>query len=472
MGKKKTKIVTTIGPASSDAVIMSNLIKAGANVFRLNFSHGDYEGFEKIFEEKKKAVEKVGEEVAILQDLCGPKIRIGDFDSEKVTLEDGADFTITVEDIVGDVSRVSINYKTLNEELKKDNRILLDDGKVELLVEEIDGNEIHTKVIRGGTIRGRRGVNLPGAYLKTSSLTEKDRKDVEFGMKLGVDFVGLSFVRTVDDVNMLRDILEKGKSFAKIISKIETEEAVDNFDAILEASDGIMVARGDLAVEIPAERVPMVQKMIIKKCREAGKPVITATQMLESMITTGVPTRAEVSDVANAILDGTDAVMLSAETATGDYPVDAVKVMTKVAHEVEAHFPAETVTNLHKKGKIEIPDSISGSVVNIAHDVGAKLVVALTDTGFTARMISRYRPDTQVIALTPDTHTYYSLMLTFGCVPVLIKEASSLDEAFKTVREFALKNNLAKVGDKVVVSAGAPFSLQNAKTNMLFVEVI
>lgn len=471
MWRKKTKIVTTIGPASGSAKKMAELVNAGANVFRFNFSHGDYEGFKNLKIARDEAEKITGHDIAILQDLCGPKIRIGDFSTETVELKEKETFTLNTEKIVGDERQAYINYEKLPAEVKVGGRILLDDGKVELKVSAIKGNLVETKVIRGGVIKGRRGVNLPGAYLSTSALTDKDKADAVFGAELGVNFVALSFVRTAKDVEELRALLTENKSHALIIAKIETEEGVENFDSILAVSDGIMVARGDLAVEIAAERVPVIQKTIIKKCREAGKPVITATQMLESMIVAGVPTRAEVSDVANAILDGTDAVMLSAETATGAYPVEAVKVMARVAHEIEKHYPVTTVTNIHKKGKTDIVDSITGSVVNIAHDIGAKLIVALSETGFTGKMIARHRPEVMVMALTPNRASYYHLMLSYGVFPMFVEQTNSLDEVFAEVREYSVKNDLAVPGDRAVVSAGAPFHA-GAKTNMLFVEVI
>jgi len=471
MWRKKTKIVATIGPATADANKMAELVRAGANVFRFNFSHGDYEGFKKLKASRDEAERISGLDIAMLQDLCGPKIRIGEFSTETVELKEKATFTLDTEKMVGDENGAYINYEKLPAEVKIGGRILLDDGKVELKVTDIKGKIVETKVVRGGVIKGRRGVNLPGAYLSTSALTDKDKADALFGIELGVHFVALSFVRTAQDVEDLRVILKENKSDALIIAKIETEEAIENLDEIIDSADGVMVARGDLAVELAAERVPIIQKTIIKKCRELGKPVITATQMLESMIVAGVPTRAEVSDVANAILDGTDAVMLSAETATGAYPIEAVKIMTKVAHEVEKHYPVVTITNLHKKGKTDVVDSIASSVVNIAHDIGAKLIVALSETGFTGKMVSRHRPDVSVMALTPNRMSYYHLMLSYGVLPVFVDQTNSLDQVFDEVREYALKNEIATQGDRVVVSAGAPFHA-GAKTNMLFVEII
>ncbi|MBU6431167.1 pyruvate kinase, partial [Patescibacteria group bacterium] len=326
--------------------------------------------------------------------------------------------------------------------------------------------------IVGGDIKGRRGVNLPGAYLSVSSITEKDRKDLEFGIKNKVDFIALSFVRRPDDIIELRNILNKAKLSAGIIAKIETPEAVENIDKIIELADGIMVARGDLAIEVPAEDVPLIQKMIIEKCNKAGKPVITATQMLESMIKSPVPTRAEISDVANAILDGTDAIMLSEETTLGDYPVEAVKVMYKVARRVESDFVHGKINGekkLRTDSSKDTADAITGEAVDIASGVDARFIIGLTESGFSARMISRYRPAQDIIAMTPNKNTFNKLILSYGIVPVLIPKFRTLNEAMVIIRNHFLKNKLAKKGDKVVVVAGMPFGKKGA-TNMILVE--
>ena len=469
---KKTKVVATIGPATESEVMLEKLVDAGLNVMRLNFSHGDHPEHQKRVDSLRKVMKKTGKTVAILQDLSGPKIRIGEFYQERVNLKEGNTFTLTTEKIVGDEKRAYVNYPTLPEELKKGNFVLLDDGKKKLEVVDIKGKEIICKIIVGGETKGKRGVNLPGAYLKTSSITEKDRKDLEFGIKNKVDYIALSFVRRSEDVLELRELLKKAKSEALIISKIETEEAIENIDKIIEVTDGIMVARGDLAIEVPAEKVPMIQKSIIEKCNELGKPVITATQMLESMIKSPVPTRAEVSDIANAILDGTDAIMLSEETTLGSFPIEAVQVMTRVALEIEADFPERYAwVRSNEKGEVGIADSITGSVVNTAHDVGAKLIFALTETGSTARMISRYRPEPFVIAISPNDKAIQQLALSWGVYPVKIPRVKTLEEAFKTVRAFCLKSKIATKGDKVVIAAGAPFN-KKVPANMLMVEVI
>jgi pyruvate kinase len=333
--EKRTKIVATIGPATEHHEKLENLLKAGMNIMRLNFSHGDWNEHQDRIDHLKIAMEKSGIKAEIMQDLAGPKIRIGIFSTDSITLKEGQTFTLTTDDIVGDESIVSVNYPLLPKEVLVGHIISLHDGKKKLVVEKVEGNSVICKVLVGGDMKGRRGVNLPDSDLSVKALTEKDLKDLEFGVKNNVDYMALSFVRKPDDITELREILNSKNCSAKIIAKIETPQAISNIDKIIELTDGIMIARGDLAIEVPFQKVPLYQKMIIKKCNEAGKFVITATQMMESMIKSPVPTRAEVSDVANAILDGTDAIMLSEETTLGEYPLEAVKAMTTIAKEIE-----------------------------------------------------------------------------------------------------------------------------------------
>lgn len=471
---KKTKIVATIGPVTSSEEMLAKLLQEGVNVIRINFSHGDFAEHQIKINNGRSASKKTGIPVAFLQDLGGPKIRIGEFNKESINLKEGEMFTLTTEKIVGDEKKVYVNYPLLPKEVKVGGTILLHDGKKKLEILDIKGNEVKCKIIVGGDIKGRRGVNLPGAYLSVSSITEKDRKDLEFGIKNKVDFVALSFVRKPDDIIELRNILNKAKLSAGIIAKIETPEAVANIDKIIELADGIMVARGDLAIEVPAEDVPLIQKMIIEKCNKAGKPVITATQMLESMIKSPVPTRAEVSDVANAILDGTDAIMLSEETTLGDYPIEAVKVMAKVALRVEGDFVHRKI-NGERKISSEVSkdtaDAITSEAVDIARGVEAKSIVALTESGFSARMISRYKAEQTIVAMTPNKNTFGKLILSYGVVPVLINKFKTLNEAMLIVRNHFLKNKMANKGDKVVVVAGMPFG-KKGSTNMILVEKI
>ncbi len=476
---KKTKIVATIGPASESEAMLTSLVRAGMNVCRLNFSHGAHEEhFEKV-KNIRAVAKRLGTNTAILQDLSGPKIRIGDFYKDSVMLKKGDIFTLTTKACVGDETKAFVNYATLPKEIKKSDSILLDDGKKHLEVISVLGTEIKCRIIVGGETKGRRGVNLPGVSLKISCLTAKDKKDVLFGIEHKVDYVALSFVRRASDIRELRAILTKAKSTAKIIAKIETHEAIQNIDAIIAETDGVMVARGDLAVEVPAQEVPILQKMIIEKCNMAGKPVIVATQMMESMIKSPVPTRAEVSDVANSILDGADAVMLSEESALGEYPVEAVAMMAKVALTSEKNYP-------HKEalyGDILAPksngiysdrnvvDAVTFSVVSTAEAVGAKLIIALTESGLTARMVSRYRPAQPVIVMSQNDYVVRQLELVFGCFPARIDHFTTTTEVMKVVRAYVLKHKLAKKGDKVVVAAGVPFGHVGG-TNMIMVEVI
>lgn len=467
---KKTKIVCTIGPATESVEKLTALVNAGMNIMRLNFSHGDFAEHQVRIENLKEVVKKTGKTVGVFQDLSGPKIRTGEFDTPTVDLKVGSTFTFTTEKIVGNEKKVHINYPLLPKEVKVGGYILVDDGKKKFQITDIKGNEVITKVIAGGVTKPRRGVNLPGAYLSISSITEKDRKDLEFGVKNKVDFVALSFVRRPADVAELRDLLKEEKSNAGIISKIETPEAIENIDEIINLSDAIMVARGDLAVEIPAEEVPLVQKMIIQKCNALGKPVITATQMLESMIKTPVPTRAEVSDVANAIIDGTDAIMLSEETTLGEFPVQAVEMMTRIALRVEEDvYTTDTIAEYDESHGTT--DVVSKAAVIVAHEVEAKFIIAVTESGRTARMIARYRPAERILAITSSPITSRKLMLSFGCYSFATDRLKSLDEVMTAVRKIALKEKYAGKGDKVVIVGGVPLG-KIKETNMIVVETI
>lgn len=467
--QKRTKIVATIGPATEDEKTMTALARAGMDVVRLNFSHGDFAEHGKRIVNARAVARAVGRPIAILQDLAGPKIRIGEFYQERVMLKKGSTFTLTTKKIIGDETKAFVNYARLPLEVKKGSTILLDDGKKKLEVLRTTKNSIVCKVIVGGETKGRRGVNVPGAYLKISSITEKDKKDLVFGVKNKVDFVALSFVRSPKDVKDLRALLAKHKSDAHIISKIETKEAIENIDEIIALSDGIMIARGDLAIEVPAQDVPIHQKMIIEKCNQAGKPVITATQMLESMIKSPVPTRAEVSDVANSILDGTDAVMLSEETTLGDYPAEAVTVMASVARRVEG-MPRRTVS-AQSKDPCGTADAITESVVKTAHSVGAKAIVALTESGFTARQVSRWKPEQPIIVMTPNERTRAKLTLSYGCVPVSIRGFQYVGQVMDEVKKYVLTQKIAVKDDRVVIAAGVPFG-KTGGTNMVLVHVI
>ncbi len=474
MNFKRTKIVATIGPSSSEPKRLEELIHAGMNVARLNFSHGTHEEHAHYIKNIRAASEKVGEPIAILQDLSGPKVRIGDFAEESITLVPGARFTLSTLPCVGSKDRVFINYPHLHDEIAKGAVILLDDGRRKLKVVSVRGHDIITTVVVGGTIKGRRGVNIPGAFHKISAISKKDRDDLAFGLEHQVDFVALSFVRTADDVKKLRTLIKKlsPKYAPPIIAKIETLEAIENLDAIIAETDGVMVARGDLAVEVSPENVPLLQKKIIRKSVAAGKPVITATQMLESMITSPVPTRAEVGDVANAILDGTDAIMLSQETAMGSYPVEAVSMMTRIAHKTENHSSySDTFRSARASDETETVDAIGRAVVDAAHATNAKAIVALSESGFTARMISRCRPSRPIVVFTPHKETVRRLTLSFACHPFLAKSFQELLHVVAESEKTIMQQKLATKGDSIVIAAGIPFGKVGG-TNMMMVQTL
>mgnify|MGYP001566834180 CR=1 FL=1 len=472
--KKKTKIVATIGPATENAPAMTALAKAGMNVIRLNFSHGSYEEHRKSITLARAIAKKLGMPIAVLQDLQGPKVRIGDFYKERVMLKKGSIFTLTTKPLVGDEAKVHVNYARLPQKVRKGVFILLDDGKKKLRVISVGNNNIVCRVVAGGETKGRRGVNVPGVPLSLSSLTAKDKKDLAFGIAHDVDFVALSFVRSPKDIRELRAILTRARKDIGIIAKIESAEAVENIDAIIALSDGIMVARGDLAIEVPAEDVPLIQKMIIQKCNEVGKPVITATQMLESMITSPVPTRAEVSDVANSILDGTDAVMLSEETTLGAYPVEAVTVMANVALRIEPMLAQKRLlwrSKNVKEGMTGTVDAVALAVVETAEKVGAVAIIALTETGLTARMVARFHPEQPIVAITPNERTFRKLALSSGCFAGIVKGFRDMDKVVAIIDAFVARAKIARKGEKVLITAGIPFGKVGG-TNTLLVHTI
>lgn len=471
MYTKKTKIVATIGPATESEAMLTKLFLAGVNVTRLNFSHGDFAEHQVRVDRTRAIAKKLKLPVAILQDLSGPKIRIGEFYQERVILKAGEKFILTTDKVVGDEHKAFVNYDKLPQEVKPGGIIFLDDGKKKLEVKSVKGNEIICEIIVGGETKGRRGVNVPGAYLSISSLTDKDRADILFGVKNNVDYMAISFVRRASDIEDLRKILAKHKANIKIIAKIETEEALENLDEIVSVVDGVMVARGDLAIEVPAEEVPLAQKEIIEKCNRAGKPVITATQMLESMIHSPVPTRAEVNDVANAIFDGTDAVMLSEETTLGEFPVQAVEVMSRVATRMEKELDHQSVLqNSHLVPK-SITDSFSYAAVNRAHEIGASAIIALSKSGMTARMVSRYRPHKPLIVLTTEEKTYNQLALSYGCYPVITPQFTTVSTMVKKAKDILMKENVVEPGNTILIVAGLPFG-NSGSTNLLLAEKI
>lgn len=468
----KTKIVATLGPNSTDVKVIEKMILSGLNVARINMSHGDYTEHALKIKNARAAAATLKRPLAILQDLSGPKIRIGDFATETVTLVPGEKITLTTEKCVGTVSRVSLNYAKLPKEVEPGMAIFLNDGKLKLVVDSCTDTEIVTTIIHGGTIRGRRGVNVPDANLSISSLTPKDKKDLVWGLTQNPDFVTLSFVRNAADIHLLRKLINKDKKRQiMIVAKIETKYAIENLQEIIDATDAVMVARGDLAIEVPPEKVPLLQKRIIRAANLAGKPVITATQMLDSMKTEATPTRAEVSDIANAILDGTDAIMLSDETAIGVHPERPVEVMSRVAREVETDaFFSERMTQWEFKAK-ETYEALGKSVAKTVITTDAKAIVTFSESGLTSRMVARYKPIVPIFVLTPNKAAYAQSLISFGCEPVLIHKVQNLADAQKVARKVLSEYNVATKGDVFVLGAGIPFGSSGA-TNMMLVERI
>ncbi len=453
---RKTRIVCTIGPASSSPDTMERLIKAGMDVARLNFSHGTYSGHLKSMRYIKKTAGRLRRNVAVMQDLSGPKIRTGPVAGEGVVLRTGSTIRLTPRRIKGTEEVVSITYGRLARDIEKGDRILLSDGDIELRVEAQKDRDVICRVLTGGLLTSRKGVNIPSGRLSIPSLTRKDREDIRFGLAHGADMAALSFVRRADDVRRLKRLMRAAGRDVPVIAKIEKPEALQDIEGILLEADGIMVARGDLGVEIPLEDVPAVQKLLIRKANQAGKPVITATQMLRSMVESPRPTRAEVTDVANAVMDGTDAVMLSEETAAGRYPVQAVRMMDRIAKAAESQFEEPGGLKEPYEGKAGIPDEISYSAYRMAQSMNARAIITPTRSGYTARLISRYRPRAEIIALSPNRDTVKNLALVWGVrayhTPGLQKSGDLMSKALNTAKRL----RRFKKGDLLVVTAGLP----------------
>lgn len=458
---KKTKIVATIGPATNNSEILVKMIKNGLNIARLNFSHVDYNSALPLLKNIRKAEKKSGRNISILQDLSGPKIRTGGFEGGETNLKKSDVVEIFTKKVIGSSKSFSITYSKLFVDVKKGHRILLNDGKQELKVLSVGKKSLKAKVVVGGFIRSRRGVNLPDSKLSISALTKKDKEDIKFAIDFDLDFVAFSFVKTAKDVRELRSILRKHNSRAMIISKIETPQAVENFDQILKESDGIMVARGDLAVEVEAHKVPKMQKDIVRKCNIAGKPVIIATQMMDSMINSPAPTRAEVSDIYNAISDGTDAIMLSEETAMGKYPLKTVHAMAKIAVEAEDSIDydkfMERESAYGNLGKISTDNVITRYAAKTAKDIGAKMIIALTESGRTSRNISRYKSRKPVYVFSSSQKSLRQSSISFGTRSGACADFQKVTAAIDFSRQWVLKNKIAKKGDKIVLVAGMPF---------------
>ena len=471
---RKTKIVCTLGPASSDEAVMEKMLNAGMNVARLNFSHGTHEGHGRTIDTFRKVRDSLGVPAAVMLDTKGPEIRTGNFEGGRAELTDGQVFTLTTEDVEGNSSISAVTYKDLPRELKVGDRVLIDDGKIRLQVIETTDTEVKCKVKHGGTVSNHKGINIPNVALKMEYLSEKDKSDLLFGIQKDVDYISASFVRKADDVRLLREFLkENGGSKIKIISKIENLEGIENFEEILELSDGIMVARGDMGVEVDFERLPGIQKRFIKRCQQSGKIVITATQMLESMISNPVPTRAEITDVANAVFDGTSAVMLSGESAVGQYPAEAVAAMAKIAGQAEQDDPRfiQGSNIWHEMDVDDTTNAVGHAACTLAKDIKAEAIIAITKTGYTATRMSKFRPVTRIIAATPERKTYHQAAIQWGVAPILVENLRDLEVLIARCLEESKKEGLLKPGDKVVISAGLPLDIPG-NTNMVRVETV
>lgn len=471
---KKTKIICTMGPNEDNREIMVELAKNGMDIARFNFSHGSHEEQKTRLDQLKSVRDELGLPIAALLDTKGPEIRTGMLkDEKKVTLVEGQEYTLTTRQIVGDENIGHINYAGLPEDVAAGNKILIDDGLIELLVTSVEGTEIHCTVVNGGELGQRKGVNVPKVKVKLPALTEKDKEDIWFGIEQGFDFIAASFVRNADAIVEIKQMLEVAGSNIKVIAKIENEEGIENLDAIIEASDGIMVARGDMGVEIPAEQVPFIQKTIIRKCNEACKPVITATQMLDSMIRNPRPTRAEVADVANAIYDGTDAIMLSGETAAGKYPLEALKMMVEIAQNTEPHLNYESYTHGRNMcGESRVSSAVGLAAVQTARDLKVKAIVTPTFSGRTARLISNFRPAVPIYAVTPSDTVLHRLQLVWGVTPLKGYEKDSTEHIISQAMSVVRRKRLAKKGDLIVFTVGDPatnMTREGAVTNMLHV---
>lgn len=471
---RRTKIVCTLGPSSNTFENIEKLYRAGMNVARINFSHGSHADHKKTIGFVRKVAQKHQYSIPVLMDLQGPKIRVGQMKDGGQIIEKGSMVVLTNEDVVGDSSLIPIDYPMLAEDAREGNQILIDDGLLELKIVKKKGKEITAKVVVGGEIKSRKGVNLPDVDISMSSITEKDIEDLEFGLDVGVDFVAMSFVRSARDVQDVISRIRAKKSNAAIIAKIEKPEAVDVIDEIIEEADGIMVARGDLGIEIPSERVPLVQKDIIDRCRVAGKPVITATQMLDSMIHNPRATRAESSDVANAVVDGTDAVMLSGETAAGKYPEEAVRTMDKIIKSVEDNSLDIYYSLKYRKPdwkEKQVIESLAYSCVTIADNVEATAISTITHSGNTARRIAKFRPKVPIVAFTESRLVRRQLNLVWGVQSVRLSEIFDTDKSVKMMEEYLVDHGLVNRGDRVIIATGMPLA-KRGRTNMIKVSTI
>lgn len=469
---RRTKIVATIGPATSSPEVLRSLIEAGATTLRLNFSHGTHEDHQRNIRTIRQVSFELNQPVGILQDLQGPKIRLGKFEQGPITLKKGDPYILTSRPLLGTQDISSVTYEPLAEEVPVGATILLDDGRVEMLVEavDLDQRELHCRVVVGGVLSNNKGVNFPGVYLSIKALTDKDKTDLMFGLDQGVDWIALSFVRNPQDILEIKEIISSAGKNVPVIAKIEKHEAIEQMEAVLSLCDGVMVARGDLGVELPAEEVPILQKRLIATANRFGIPVITATQMLDSMVSNPRATRAEISDVANAILDGTDAVMLSNETAVGKFPVEAVETMARIAVQIEQNLAIARNVDSNSGGH-SIPNAISQAVGRIAEQLQAAAIMTLTKTGATARNVSKYRPSTPILAVTPHVDVARQLQLVWGVRPLLVLNLPSTGQTFQAALNVAQEKNFLKEGDLVVMTAGTLQGVAGS-TDLIKVDVV
>ena len=466
---RKTKIVCTLGPSSSDETTLKKMLLAGMNVARLNFSHGTHEGHRQTIQRFRKVREELGIPAAVLLDTKGPEIRTGNFANGEEILKEGQEFILTTLPVSGTSQRVSVTYKDLPKEVKPGNLVLINDGKIVIKVENTDDTEVRGTVIHGGKISNHKGINLPNVRLNMQYMSPQDREDILFGIQNDVDYIAASFVRSAGDVEVIRKLLEdNGGSEIKIIAKIESTQGIENFEEILEAADGIMVARGDMGVEVAYEKLPGIQKKFIRRCVQSGKIVITATQMLESMTTSPIPTRAEITDVANAVFDGTTAVMLSGETAAGKYPVEAVATMAKIAMQAETDQPKVPSRNMiwHEMDAMDVTNAVGHAACTLAKEINAAAIMAITKTGYTARRMSKFRPDIMIIGATPYEKTYHQLSLIWGVTPLMANYRYEIEDLFGHCARKALVAGLIKEGSNIVISAGVPVDVPG-NTNII-----
>lgn len=471
---RRTKIICTLGPASRDERVMKDMLKSGMNVARLNFSHGDHEYHRETIELFRKVRDEMKIPAALMLDTKGPEIRVKNFVGGKAVLKEGNKFVLTTNEVDGSSEKVSITYKDLPPQLKKGDHVLIDDGRLLLTVDSCTKTDIICSVVIGGEISNHKGINIPNVHLDMPYLSPTDESDLKFGVEQGVDFVAASFVRNKEDVIALRKFIDYyGGRDIRIISKIENIEGIDNFNEILEHSDGIMVARGDMGVEVEYERLPGIQKKFIRKCYRSGKMVITATQMLESMIHSHNPTRAEITDVANAVFDGTSAVMLSGETAAGDHPALVVKVMAKIVEQAEKDaFDMDVYRGIkYDIDETDLTNAICDAACTTAKDLNARAIIAVTKSGYTARRVSKFRPPEPIVASTPDIKTYHQLALSWGVFPVLALPQSDQEKLFDHAIDCAKQIDIVSAGDTVVITAGVPLSIAG-NTNIIKVQTV